>query len=237
VLARAAGRPGGVERLPDALRGAGLRERLGAEDAGRLLPGSTYSPERDEATGLLNPAGLERFSLALADRLMPLLARGRFCLVLGGDCSILLGAALALRRRGRFGLAFIDGHTDFYSPSTSPTGEAADMDLHEVRSMGTTAAAQRALARLEAGLDGFWVHLDADVLDDRVMPAVDYRMPDGLRPEELSALLGQLLASPGATGMTVSILNPALDATGNAVRVLVEVLAAAFRRTQRRALA
>ena len=27
------------------------------------------------------------------------------------------------------------------------------------------------------GLDGFWVHLDVDVLDDDLMPAVDYQTP------------------------------------------------------------
>ena len=52
-----------------------------------------------------------------------------FPLILGGDCSILLGAMLALRRRGRFGLLFIDGHADFYQPEANPNGEAASMDL------------------------------------------------------------------------------------------------------------
>ena len=47
----------------------------------------------------------------------------------GGDCSILLGAMLALKRRGRFGLLFIDGHADFYQPAANPNGEAASMDL------------------------------------------------------------------------------------------------------------
>lgn len=41
-------------------------------------------------------------------------------IVLGGDCSILLGNLLALRRRGRHGLLFIDGHADFYQPEAEP---------------------------------------------------------------------------------------------------------------------
>jgi len=49
--------------------------------------------------------------------------------VLGGDCSILLGNMLALKRRGRYGLLFLDGHADFYQPEAEPTGEAASMDL------------------------------------------------------------------------------------------------------------
>jgi arginase len=32
---------------------------------------------------------------------------------IGGDYSILPGSMLALRRRGRYGLLFIDGHADF----------------------------------------------------------------------------------------------------------------------------
>jgi hypothetical protein len=33
-----------------------------------------------------------------------------------------------LRRCGRYGLFFIDGHADFYQPQASTTGEVADMD-------------------------------------------------------------------------------------------------------------
>ena len=36
--------------------------------------------------------------------------------MLGGDCSLLLGAMLALRRRGRSGVLYIDGDADFYQP-------------------------------------------------------------------------------------------------------------------------
>ena len=55
--------------------------------------------------------------------------RGEFPVVLGGDCSILLGGLLALKRRGRYGLLFMDGHADFYNPEANPNGEAASMDL------------------------------------------------------------------------------------------------------------
>src|SRR5262249_971637 len=49
--------------------------------------------------------------------------------VLGGDRSIVLGCLLALRRRGRYGLLFLDGHADFYQPEAEPSGEVASMDL------------------------------------------------------------------------------------------------------------
>ena len=56
--------------------------------------------------------------------------------MLGGDCTILLGITLALRRRGRSGLLFLDGHADFYQPQAEPTGEAASMELALVTGRG-----------------------------------------------------------------------------------------------------
>jgi hypothetical protein len=38
---------------------------------------------------------------------------------------VLLGAALALKRRGRYGLLYIDGDADFYQPEVNPIGGAA----------------------------------------------------------------------------------------------------------------
>ncbi|MFC9503223.1 arginase family protein [Streptomyces sp. NPDC057002] len=121
-------RPTGVEGLPEALLGAGLAEGLGAVRAGRVEPPG-YDPERDPDTGVLNPDGIAGYSGALADAVGGVLDDGRFPVVLGGDCSVLLGNLLALRRRDRHGLLFLDGHTDFYQPSAEPTGEAASMEL------------------------------------------------------------------------------------------------------------
>jgi arginase len=120
--------PGGVERLPEALLAAGLGEMLGARHAGRVNPPS-YEPRRDAVTGLLNPSGLRDYAHQLADATGEALDRGEIPIVLGGDCSILLGNLLALKRRGRHGLLFIDGHADFYQPEAEPRGEAASMDL------------------------------------------------------------------------------------------------------------
>jgi arginase len=276
-------RPTGVEHLPRALRDAGLLERLGAEDAGRVETlNDRYSAERDPATRLLNGQAIRAFSSRLADSVAPVLRSGRFPVVLGGDCSILLGALLALRRIGRYGLVFLDGHADFYQPEASATGEVADMDLaivsgrgpdivanieglrplvrdedvvvlgyrdreqaeregsrdvrdtamllfdlDRLRELGATRAAEaavRALSRDE--LAGFWVHLDADVLDDAVMPAVDYRLPGGLSLEELSAVLRPLLGSGRAVGLTVTIFNPRLDPYGAIARQFVDAIVA-----------
>ncbi len=104
------------------------------------------------------------------------------------------------------------------------------LDLSEVRRLGPGVAARQGLAALDANtIEGFWVHLDADVLCDEVMPAVDYRMPDGLSPEELTEALTVILASSLAVGMEVTIYNPTLDNDERlAARVLARVICRAF---------
>jgi arginase len=275
----------GVSALPDALRAAGLLDRIPGARQGVRVPVPDRRAGRDPATGVLNAPAIGDFSARLADEVGSAIDRGDFPLVLGGDCSILLGPALALRRRGRYGLFFLDGHADYYSPESDPNGEAASMelalvtgsgpapladlegrgpfvreddvvvfgfrdaesaaeygspdvrrsamhvrDLETVTQAGAAAAAREALARLErSGVEGFWIHLDADVLDDEAMPAVDYRMPGGLRPDELAGVLRVLLASPLAVGMDITIYNPALDdADRSAARVLVDAIGAGF---------
>ncbi len=278
-------RPTGVETLPRTLLENGLAERLNALHAGRVEP-PRYSADRDASTRTLNARAIADWSPRLADVVGQVLDRGEFPLVLGGDCSILLGSALALRRRGRYGLLFVDGHADFYQPEVNPNGEAASMelafatgygpalltdiehrkplvrpedtvaigfrdteeqarygsqplppdllslDLPAVRRMGIEPAAALAVGRLtRPGLDGFFIHLDADVLDDRIMPAVDYRLADGFSWDEVTSLLRHALATGRAAGMEVTIYNPALDEDGVAGRELTGTLAAALGRS------
>jgi arginase len=274
-------RPTGVERLPEAMREAGLLEALNARRAGRV-ESPPYDPERDASTQMLNPGGIKTFSLRLAEAVSGLLGESEFPLVLGGDCSILIGCLLALRRSGRYGLCFIDGHADFYQPEASSTGEVAEMelglvtgrgpdiladidslkplvrdedvvvigfrhaeraaaqgsrdvretdidvfDLQQIRTSGIAPAAEATVRLLETDeLAGVWIHLDADVLDDAIMPAVDYRLEGGLSFSELSELLKRLLASGRAVGMTVTIFNPALDTDGRVARKFVSSVVA-----------
>jgi arginase len=119
----------GVERAPGVLLEAGLADGLGARRAG-CLPASGYSSVPDPRTQVMNPQPLHDYSRSLADQVEAIAANGEFPVVLGGDCSLLLGAMLALRRRGRYGVLYIDGDADFYQPEVNPLrGAASASDL------------------------------------------------------------------------------------------------------------
>lgn len=121
LMPPAPGRASGVTGLPEALRMAGLVTKLDAIEAGRVAP-PPYSPEIDPEMRIRNTHAIREFSIALARRVKKVIERDQFPLVLGGDCSILIGNMLALRQRARHGLFFIEGQVDFRYPSTSPTG-------------------------------------------------------------------------------------------------------------------
>jgi arginase len=277
-------KPTGVELLPDTLLANGLAERLNAGRAARV-DAPPYREDRDPSTLTLNAKEISVYSSRLADTIGSVLDDGAFPLVLGGDCSILLGSMLALRRRGRYGLLFIDGHADFYQPEVNPNGQVASMDLAfatgrgpaivtdmegrhplvrdedsvafgfrdaeeqarygsqplppalsafdlaRIRQLGAATAAREAvkhLTRKDGPDSGFWIHLDADVLDDAIMPAVDYRIPDGLSWRELVDVLRIAVGSEQAMGIEVTIYNPKLDRDGTSGRGLTETLVEAF---------
>ena len=270
----ALGRQPGVRKAPAALLKQGLMQRLRAADAGVITP-PPYEPELDPTTGIRNATAIRSYSIRLANRVGELLDSSQFPLVLGGDCSILLGSALALRRRGRYGLLFIDGHTDLLTPAVSTTGGVAGMDLaiaigeglgeltsiedskpyfrpedvvvygfrwpgkdiaspaqplapmrsfplRVLREQGFARTAEQAIAHF-AGRK-FWVHVDADVLDPRWMPAVDSPDPDGMSPKELSVILSCVVASEDCVGMELTIYDPTLDLTGEGASLLVDLL-------------
>jgi arginase len=107
--------------------------------------------------------------------------------------------------------------------------EATDVHLFEldaIRDKGIEAVTHDAVAIVaDAALEpGFWLHLDADVLDDAVMPAVDYRQPGGLTTTEVVALLHAARGSGRLCGVSVSIYNPAMDPTGECGRTLTACL-------------
>ena len=93
---------------------------------------------------------------------------------------------------------------------------------------GPAAIAGQVLERL-ALLPGFWIHVDADVLDDTLMPAVDSRAPGGLSYEALVGLLRPLLASPLAFGVEFTIYDPDRDPEGSVGRAFTAALVEALR--------
>ena len=271
----------GCYKLAGALRDNGLLARLDAEDAGCVTPPRYDRGGWRPGDGVFNAPAIAAYSRRLAGRLANILDAGRFAVVLGGDCSILLGSALELNRRGRYGLAFLDGHSDFRHPGNSTgVGAAAGEDLalvtgrgqadltdiegrrpyvrdedlvvlgirdHDdaldelrglgvpvwetsrLRAYGPGEAAREALTHLERDdLDGFWVHLDADILDAEIMPAVDSPDQGGIGHDELRALLAPLVASPACAGVEVTVFDPDLDPDGRLAAQLTGTLVAAL---------
>jgi arginase family enzyme len=116
----------GEERAPATLREAGLVERLHARYAGEA-DARIRDTRRDPDTGVVGADDVHRASVAVASRVREVLEAHEVPLVVGGDCTLLLGVFQALARGS--GLWFVDGHADFFDGESSPTGEAADMDL------------------------------------------------------------------------------------------------------------
>ncbi|WP_411137816.1 arginase family protein [Streptomyces sp. C10] len=274
----------GCYKLAGALREQGLLRRLGALEGGVVVPPRYDLGAWKEGDGDFNAAALAAYTSRLATRIEGHVGSGDFPVVLGGDCSILLGAVLALRRLGRYGVAYLDGHGDFRHPGnvavSGPVGAAAgegvaqitgrgqadltDLDglrpyvrdedvcvlgirdadedqeeltglgishapVGEIRRRGPEAVAREVLTHFQRSpLDGFWIHLDADVLDPSVMPAVDSPDPGGLLTGELRALLGPLAASPRCAGINVTIYDPDRDPEGTGAVLLADLLESVF---------
>jgi arginase len=269
----------GCYKLAGALRDQQLLLRLGARDGGVVVPPRYDIRDWRPGEGILNAAALAAYTRRLAGRVDAVLDRAEFLLLLGGDCSILFGPALALRRRGRYGLVYLDGSIDFRHVGNSAnvgasagegtaivTGRAQpdiadldglapyvrdedlvilgvrdyDDDLDEVRGLGITvrttpeilaegpAVTAEWVVRQMSGLDGYFVHLDADVLDPSVMPAADAPDPGGLDYPQLVQLLRPLVTDPACVGIEVTIYDPDLDPDGRYAAALADTLVQAL---------
>jgi arginase len=276
-------KPTGVEELGESLLASGLAENLRSGYPVIHVPtlNTLYSEKRDPETNCLNPVPLRDFSLELGKTVIETIDKKRFPLVLGGDCSILLGIISGLRSKGTYGLVFLDAHADFYEPERSITGEAADMDLalitgrgpdiltninhlrpyvkdenvvhigqrdwEETKKYGSQDIRETNIKCIDLtfikklGLDsvtaeilqytakldvhGFWIHFDTDVLSDEINPAVDYRLPGGLYPDQIQHLIRSLLLNEKMIGMSVTIFNPRLDEDGSISKVITKTIA------------
>ncbi len=82
--------------------------------------------------------------------------------------------------------------------------------------------------RCIADLAGSWVHLDADILDAALLPAVDSPEPGGLTFGELSNLLRALLGSAAAVGLEITVFDPDLDPDGRVARLFADAIVGGF---------
>jgi len=289
------GAPQEVSRAPGTLRDIGLIERLDATDLGDVLAPPYEDFERPPGKAR-NEAGVATYSRSLADAVAAGIDDDRFLVVIGGDCSIVLGCLLGAGRargkdehsQGRIGLVYVDGHADFASPEESMTGSVASMGLALAVGRGDTQLARLAgpvpllqgedvalLGRRDQGqwyghealavsgildlpwaaiapdgtapanalvetassvldrvaaseVNGFWIHVDADVLDPEVMPAVGSPEPGGPDIDELAALLAPLVEHPKALGIALSLYDPSLDPDRSSAIRLVDLLARSF---------
>lgn len=273
----------GTWRAPAALIAAGLLQAVPVR-VFHELPRPVYSPSTQAGTRLRNGYAIRLFNLALADRVREASLQGDFALVIGGDCSILLGALAGARARGPLSLIHIDGHSDFrhpgnYDPNRT-LGAVAGMDLALATGRGEALATiwpgctaplvtdaqvvqlgerenrnedfawpdinhtsitridvfealaigpQAVVERISKVIDqvpdqGFWVHLDVDVLDQTIMPAVDCPGSPGLAPDDLVKIMTPFVADRRCRGMTVTVFDPELDPDGQYAAVIVAIL-------------
>ena len=140
-----AGHVPGAWRAPQALREAGLYELLGARSI-RSLERPSYSAEAQPDTRILNGRTLRAFLETLRNFVAEVMAGSGTPLVVGGDCSILLGCIAGAKRFAPVGLIHIDGHSDFFHPGNYDTaqrlGSAAGMDLALATGRGEALLAQ-----------------------------------------------------------------------------------------------
>jgi arginase len=132
VPTNSSGAVDGVARAPGVLRerglSAALASRPGFADSGDI-PLPAPRPRRGPS-GLLAEDTLIIMIGRVRAAVRAARSGGRFPLLLGGDCPVLLGALAALQaEQGQPGLLFVDGHEDAWPPHASPTGEAADSEL------------------------------------------------------------------------------------------------------------
>lgn len=123
-----------IENPAKGLRQANLMSLL--EASGHIvtdlgdLSGFQCQDIRDDETGINDFGMWLNLSQELSQMLGGMLDRQAFPLLLGGDCRMLVGIFAAFsQRETEAGLVFLDGHADFHSPETSPSGDPADMEL------------------------------------------------------------------------------------------------------------
>jgi arginase len=117
----------GQERAPGALRAAGLLEALvnagwdEVDDAGDV-EGFRWAPDGDDPAAA-NVEAAAGVAVRVAGEVRRVLDDGaRRALVLGGDCTVGVGAVAGVAERGRVGLVYLDLHADMNVPDATEDG-------------------------------------------------------------------------------------------------------------------
>jgi len=131
----------GIDKGPQALRNAGLPERLGkaarlVKDLGDIQ--ADLPPYDDSNPKLLNPQQVIALCRVLASRVERMCRDRYFPLIMGGEDSVLMGIIEGLKRglNKRTGLIYFDAHGDFNTPETTPSGLIGGMNVAVVAGRG-----------------------------------------------------------------------------------------------------
>jgi arginase len=130
----------GQELAPDALRAAGLPDQLQeagltVTDAGNLAE-AVFAADR-EAPAARNLAAVTKVAAEVADSVATIVATGGLPLVLGGDCTITIGAVAGLKRcHADGGLIYVDGDADLGVPGDSSSGILDSMGISHLLGRG-----------------------------------------------------------------------------------------------------
>jgi len=123
----------GQELGPQALRAAGLldrlRERFGQVTDHGDLEIVRHRPDKAHRNAQ-NSGQVLQFARSLADRIHSSVAEDDRLLVIGGDCTILLGVVSGLlRRHDDLGVLYLDGQCDLNTPLTTISGALDSMGM------------------------------------------------------------------------------------------------------------
>lgn len=124
----------GTNLAPDALRAAGLLDRLRLEKLDILdlgnIPITTTGQFKPSEANVKNLKSIVAACEKIAKSVSSIAAHGRFPLILGGDHSIAIGTLAGLNQHyHNLGVIWFDAHADINTPETTPSGNIHGMPL------------------------------------------------------------------------------------------------------------
>lgn len=118
----------GVRKLPEWFKKWGFHSAVNPDKTLRI-EAPKYTTKIDHLTDVRNADSIIMYAITQSDVMANEVNGNSFLLILGGDCSVLIGSSIAFKKTGNFGLFYLDGHTDYIRPEQSHTYGAAGMDL------------------------------------------------------------------------------------------------------------